>query len=178
MLDSLLVFKNKGEDGAIPLNADNVNYNFNLIKQLLNVFHPIGEYFETSDVNFDPNVSWGGTWVLDNDGTVLVSKSTVTNSAFNKAIGTITGEEKHQLVADELPKFGLTTPHISYCDSLYTATNGTHQYNSGFGAAGTNDEGVRANLNNGCVHIYSFGKDESHNNIQPSKIIYRWHRTA
>ena len=53
MLDSLLVFKNKGEDGAIPLNADNVNYNFNLIKQLLNVFHPIGEYFETSDINFD-----------------------------------------------------------------------------------------------------------------------------
>ena len=103
MLDSLLVFKNKGEDGAIPLNADNVNYNFNLIKQLLNVFHPIGEYFETSDVNFDPNVSWGGTWVLDNDGTVLVSKSTETTSVFNADVGTIKGEEKHTLTISEIP---------------------------------------------------------------------------
>lgn len=26
---------------------------------LLNLFYPVGSYYETSDINFDPNISWG-----------------------------------------------------------------------------------------------------------------------
>ena len=29
---------------------------------------PVGSYYETSDPSFDPNVSWGGTWVQDSKG--------------------------------------------------------------------------------------------------------------
>lgn len=29
---------------------------------LLDIFYPPGSYYETSDPDFDPNVSWGGTW--------------------------------------------------------------------------------------------------------------------
>lgn len=29
---------------------------------------PVGSYYETSDLTFDPNVSWGGTWVQDSKG--------------------------------------------------------------------------------------------------------------
>lgn len=32
-----------------------------LIMNLLDVFYPIGCYFETSNSSFDPNESWGGT---------------------------------------------------------------------------------------------------------------------
>lgn len=39
----------------------------------LDIFYPVGCYFETSDVLFDPNEEWGGTWEEDIDGTVLVS---------------------------------------------------------------------------------------------------------
>lgn len=28
-------------------------------------FHPVGSYYETSDTSFDPNVSWGGTWISE-----------------------------------------------------------------------------------------------------------------
>lgn len=173
MLDSLLVFKNKGEDGAIPLNADNVNYNFNLIKQLLNVFHPIGEYFETSDVNFDPNVSWGGTWVLDNDGTVLVSKSNEKTSVFNADVGTIKGEEKHSLLKDELPNYKLKGLQWNngYPITLDGGTQG-NGYKFNYGYNDYNPGQVEG------IQIPSGGKDKPHNIIQPSKIIYRWHRTA
>lgn len=39
---------------------------------LLDVFYPVGSYYETSDTSFDPNVSWGGTWVEDTAGRVLI----------------------------------------------------------------------------------------------------------
>lgn len=165
MLDSLLVFKNKGEDGAIPLNADNVNYNFNLIKQLLNVFHPIGEYFETSDVNFDPNVSWGGTWVLDNDGTVLVSKSNETTSVFNADVGTIKGEEKHTLTISEIP------PHRHNVNLSSTTDTGINKLVTSSWRWSTENQENNNLMNN-------VGSGNPHNNIQPSKIIYRWHRKA
>lgn len=31
--------------------------------QAMELFYPVGSYFETSDSTFDPNVEWGGTWV-------------------------------------------------------------------------------------------------------------------
>ena len=167
MLDSLLVFKNKGEDGAIPLNAENVNYNFNLIKQLLNVFHPIGEYFETSDVNFDPNVSWGGTWEKIEDGTVLASRSNVSGSKFNVDVGTIIGEENHTLTINEMPKH----------------RHGLYYGNAGDGsdwAIGLNwnsSAGKRTDGGTGQGIDYS-GESKPHNNIQPTKICVIWHRTA
>lgn len=165
MLDSLLVFKNKGEVGAIPLNADNVNYNFNLIKQLLNVFHPIGEYFETSDVNFDPNVSWGGTWVLDNDGTVLVSKSNEKTSVFNVDVGTIKGEEKHTLTISEIP------PHRHNVNLSSATDTGINKLVTSSWSWSTENQENNNLMNN-------VGGGNPHNNIQPSKIIYRWHRKA
>jgi hypothetical protein len=36
-------------------------------------YYPVGSYYETSDASFDPNVSWGGTWLLDSAGKVTVA---------------------------------------------------------------------------------------------------------
>lgn len=35
---------------------------------VISLVYPVGSYFETSDTLFDPNVSWGYTWVLDTQG--------------------------------------------------------------------------------------------------------------
>lgn len=40
---------------------------------ILDMFYPVGSYYETSDTNFDPNTSWGGVWVLETAGIVHVS---------------------------------------------------------------------------------------------------------
>ena len=128
---------------------------------LLNLIYPVGCYFETSDNDFNPNTSWGGTWELETDGTVLVSKSSESGSAFNTTVGSIVGEEKHTLTVDEMPK---------------------HKHNINYAGSGTGIQGAVPggdnNLGPNGSFISNAGGGQAHNNVQPSKIINRWHRTA
>ena len=47
-----------------------------IIRALFDFFYPIGSYYETSESDFDPNVTWGGTWSLELAGQVHVSAGT------------------------------------------------------------------------------------------------------
>lgn len=61
----------------IPSNQHNQMYiEIPKIQQYILAAHPVGSYYETSDVSFNPNVSWGGTWVLEIAGMVHVSGGT------------------------------------------------------------------------------------------------------
>ena len=40
---------------------------------ILDIFYPIGSYYETSDANFNPNTVWGGTWYREIQGQVHIS---------------------------------------------------------------------------------------------------------
>ena len=42
---------------------------------LIDFCYPVGSYYETSDTTFDPNITWGGTWLLETEGQVHVSGS-------------------------------------------------------------------------------------------------------
>ena len=33
--------------------------------QMIDMFYPVGSYYETSDSTFDPNTEWGGTWTSE-----------------------------------------------------------------------------------------------------------------
>lgn len=143
--------------------ADNMNEIKNAINNLI---YPIGTYYETSDLNFNPNIVWGGTWELENDGTVLVSKSSATGSKFNVNLGTVVGEETHTLTIGEMPRHN-------------------HGFTSGAGNVVANQlstsSPVYFNLNSnglGTTKIDYAGGSQSHNNVQPSKVVNRWHRTA
>ena len=39
---------------------------------ILDLFYPVGSYYETSDTSFDPNVAWGGTWIPETEGLVHI----------------------------------------------------------------------------------------------------------
>ena len=41
--------------------------------EFLDLFYPVGSYYETSNSSFNPNTVWGGTWVLEAEGKVHVS---------------------------------------------------------------------------------------------------------
>lgn len=142
-----------------PITAERMNHIeegiYNTLNEIINIMCPVGTYYETSDLNFDPNVMWGGTWELDEDGTVLVSKSSVSGSKFNVDLGTIVGEETHTLTIDEMPR------HLGHVMGRLT----TFLPQAGNGIAGTsNPEDI--------------GGGKAHNNVQPSKVVNRWHRTA
>ena len=123
--------------------------------KLLDFIYPVGSYYETSDTSFNPNTAWGGTWKLENDGTVLVSKSSVSGSKFNVDLGTFLGEETHTLTIEEMP---IHSGHVAGGITTYLPQ-------AGAGIAGTsNPEAI--------------GGGQAHNNVQPSKVVNRWHRTA
>lgn len=156
MLGVALEFKDK-PDKTTPYTAENMN---DMQRLLVSLVYPVGSYYETSDSDFDPNEKWGGTWELDQSGTALVSKSSASSSKFNNDIGTIVGEEEHTLTIDEMPKHNHTR-------AVSSGTGGQVDNQPGFG--GAQEYTSRVN---------DTGGDQPHNNIQPSKIINRWHRTA
>ena len=128
----------------------------------IDLYYPVGTYYETSNMNFDPNIEWGGTWEKEEDGTVLSSKSTVSGSLLNAEIGSIVGEDKHTLTIAEIPSHSpiLMGSNVGGSDKAETVAYG----GSSSGTAMYATESV--------------GGGQSHNNIQKTKICIRWHRIA
>ena len=147
-----------------PINGTNLN---NTQKLLVDLIYPVGIYVEISDTEFDPNTAWGGTWVLETDGTVLVSKSSTTGSKFNADIGTIVGEEEHTLTTNEMPKHN---------HNLLASEGGSILFPP-YSAKSNGDSGAVETGGYATITTYA-GENQAHNNVQPSKIINRWHRTA
>ena len=147
-----------------PVNPTNLNKIEEAIEEIYNLFYPVGTYYETSNTSFDPNATWGGTWELETDGTILVSKSNDLDSKFNSNVGNVVGEESHQLTKEELPQIDIKTNFAAPATS--TSTGDGLQYGTYSGSS-----------INTLVSNVNFG-EKAHNNVQPSKIVNRWHRTA
>ena len=154
-----------GNENNVLVKNSPANYDTSW-KSLVDLIYPIGSYYETSDTSFNPNVSFGGVWEQEEDGTVLASRqTTVGGSALGANVGEIVGEENHVLTIDEMPKHA----HAQSLD-------------------GRNDEPsaaayqwiVSSNryLYTGDDLAQPTGGGLAHNNVQPTKIVCRWHRTA
>lgn len=129
--------------------------------ELLDYFHPVGSYYETSDTTFDPNTVWGGTWVEDTAGRVLVAKDTGTFAT----VGNTGGEETHTLITDEIPSH-----NHKYKDYWNTAAG-----------SGSNPRwcvSMNTTSEPGGTGTQNAGGDGAHNNLQPYIVVRRWHRTA
>ena len=124
---------------------------------IFDLVYPVGSYYETSDTTFNPNTTWGGTWELEVDGTVLVSKSTTSGSKFNVDVGTVIGEEEHTLTVNEMP---------------------SHNHGVYFQNIGASGAVARVTTAGNTTPTSFTGGDQPHNNVQPSKVVNRWHRTA
>lgn len=152
----LRVFKNKGEAGAIPLNAENLNFNFN---EILNLVYPIGRGFiDFTDTDYSNYL--GFTWERELVGMTAVGLDT-TQIEFNE-IGKTGGEKKHKLTIDEIP------PHFHNCRTY----------------SGNNVDGKQwsiKSINNspeGGIVTDNTGEYQPHNNLQPYKVVSYWKRIA
>ena len=134
-----------------------------------NIIYPVGSYYETSDTTFSPNTEWGGTWVQDTKG--LVTVGAIEDGGDNPAYGTlklsvndVQGEAEHTLTTDEMPR---------------------HNHETGVGVWANTQGGFMnrypENTGNFCGSINTIdytGGGLSHNNVQPSIGVKRWHRIA
>lgn len=72
------------------------------MKEVLNLIYPVGCYFDTSDSNFDPNVSFIGEWERITNGTILISQGQY-NSGTLVEPGTVFGSRYKNLTINNIP---------------------------------------------------------------------------
>lgn len=162
----------------------------NIMRALFDFMHPVGSYYETSDVDFDPNVTWGGTWVKDSAGRVTVAQDT-TDTAFD-TIGDTGGSKDAVLVSH--------THSVTATQSGVSITGGSHAHpvyyrndNSVGGSAdrlgvSSTHAGTRANAATATTHSHTLpahthtlntqGVAGTDQNLQPYIVVNRWHRVA
>lgn len=161
--------------------------------------YPVGSYYETSDTSFDPNTAWGGTWVLEAEGSVHVSAgSTYTvGSSYGSNTHTHT-TSGHTLTTNEIPAHTHGSKTVSYdfrvtqgtgAALVYAGTNSSISSNSNKAQPASNASGTfsthQVNLSASHTHdsvgggnSHSHGDTGSANSWQPSIAVNRWHRTA
>ena len=111
----------------------------------LDMFYPVGSYYETSDGNFNPNVKWGGTWELESGGNVHIG------AGGNYSIGGTGGAETVTLTSAQsgMPSHGhdYTSPTVLDSGQLTAESSGSHAHGAGYDS------------NNNAYHFlgYNFG---------------------
>lgn len=168
------------------------NFIDELFEEIFNRCYPVGCYFETTDTNFDPNIAWGGTWELETEGLVHVSAGENYAVSGNDQDG---GEVTHTLTVDEMPSHnhgskslsgglhlhGEASPNIIFNTSgIISAGGGSNtQFRTPTNIGVTSGAMSRGNFAIDATHTHnSNGGGKAHNNMQPYKVVNRWHRTA
>lgn len=157
----------------MEINSLKVNQEISDIKEqlsgLLDLFYPVGSYYETSDISFYPSSEWGGTWVEDTKGYVTVGGlrdggDTPREGGLDIDGGVTTGEVEHTLTMDEMPSHSHGDVFIQSGNAEVSGVK--DWFSTSFFEAG------------GFNGMSSRGGSQPHNNIQPSIGVYRWHRIA
>lgn len=178
--------------GETPLSAGNMNNiedgieeALAIVQSIAEVVYPVGCYFETSDTEFDPNVTFGGTWILEAAGLVHVSAGA--GYAVNGAnTNTKDGGSKDAIVPYH--NHGFTQPTISSNTSGYYILGAVQQLSWKSAASGNavtrlatspgaiTRDGAKAT--GGAVHYAGTSGNVTNANMQPYIVVNRWHRTA
>ena len=121
-----------------------------MINNILNRVYPVGSYYETSNVTFDPNAYEIGEEY---------------NSSYENYYileGSKEGENEHTLTINEMPAHThmTTLPFEGLSGGINWAYRSSSEY------VGGSSESTSA------------GSGDPHNNIQPSIGVYRWHRLS
>lgn len=153
---ALIEFKNK-PDTTTPINATNLNYNFN---EVLNLIYPVGSII-IQDNNTDYSDFLGFTWERTLIGKVAVGIDE-DDTEFN-AIGKTGGEKEHTLTLEEMPSHY----HELGYDTGALLSAGSERGNAGSGT--TYGQGWNTK---------SIGGSQSHNNLQPYQVVAFWKRIA
>lgn len=130
------------------------------------LMYPIGSYYETSDENFDPNIEFGGTWLEDTQGRVLVSADSGTFDTVGDTGGAETVSHFHWQSG------GGDADHIYELTNSAAASEGLSSRittKSRVSVPGTGESGAMRQTT-----TYT----ETTSTLQPYVVVKRWHRTA
>lgn len=118
----------------------------------------------------------GGTWVEDTIGYTTVGADTVGDSELHKHnlpsinVGTKVGEMNHALTIEEMPSH--YHPANNFVYNPAAATGNKHTI-----AVGSGNSVIAYDINGDInLKVNNTGGSQSHNNMQPSIGVIRWHR--
>lgn len=142
------------------------------VAALFDLIYPVGSIYYTNNANFNPNVSFNGTWEQIKDVFLLAAGDTYVG-------GTNGGAAAVQLTVNQLPK-------VSGSWSIHAQEGGTEWYGKSGYAIGTVYNGYRTLINQGTSGGatslqnpgFAFGNNESHNNMPPYIVVYVWKRVS
>ena len=116
--------------------------------------YPVGSYYETSDANFNPNTAWGGTWVEDTAGRVLVAMDGTGDlfSPLGKTGGSTAYSHNHT-TADHTLTVGELPNHIHYSSSVEPLNRHIVEITTGEGIHSGASGVSTSNLPSGNAHL-------------------------
>ena len=144
-----------GWNGYVGWKSDNIT--------LLD-FYPVGTLYKSVNADFDPNVTFGGTWVTTN----FEGRTPVGFFDSNSITG---GEESHTLTMDECPAHNHSFNRVVYAS--FGNDSQTQNWNNYRSTNGTLDK-----VANGYFQPANSTDKANHNNIQKSLICKIWERIA
>lgn len=168
-------FANKGDSGAIPINAENLNYNFD---EVLNLIYPIGAII-IKDTDTDYSNYLGFLWQKVFVGKTLVGLDTSDNDF--SIIGKTGGEKTHTLTLNEIPSHGHSQWVLNKNDSGYAKPANVSDTSdigiNGYAIATDNilHSKDTKGWSNGTLSALK-GGDQAHNNLQPYTVVAFWKR--
>jgi hypothetical protein len=141
-----------------------------IISGLLDWFYPIGTIYHTTSTDLDTtvkmNAHFGGTWEAYGSGRVLVGKA---GSGTFSTAGATMGAETHTLTEAQMPSH----EHEVWS---YRVASGAKWVQVKTGNNNASDSGIDGGQYLG--RAVATGGDGSHNNIQPSIVVFRYRRIA
>lgn len=163
------VNENTSDISSLTTNVNNNTSQITALHRILNVYwktlYPVGSIYISTNSAFNPNTSWGGTWVKTADGRCLIGA----NDTY--PLGSTGGEAEHTLTENELP---LIEGHAFGVATYGSASSGHFRV--------TKENPCNINAGGGTNHLsdvyFGFGEKLPHNNMQPYLAVYIWERTA
>ena len=131
------------------------------IDEYWKTIYPVGSIYISTNSNFNPQTTWGGTWVKTADGRCLIGA----NNTY--PIGSTGGEATHTLSVDEMPA------HKHYSSRV-------NWYNNSQSDGISANNAAQSNLKVDGPDTYTsiVGNSKAHNNMQPYLAVNIWERTA
>ena len=159
------VNNNTSDISSLTTRVNNNTSQITSLQEMLSVYwqaiYPVGSIYVSTSATFNPQTTWGGTWVKTAKGRCLIGA----NDTY--PLGSTGGEETHYLTVDEMPSHNHSSSRINWYNTLQ---------NNGMAA----ETVAKSNLKvDGPDSNTSYtGGSKAHNNMQPYLAVYIWERTA
>lgn len=161
------VNNNTSDISSLTTKVNNNTSNISMIQRMVAVYwktiYPVGSIYISTNSNFNPNTTWGGTWIKTAEGRCLIGA----NDTY--PLGSTGGESTHTLTTEELPQ---------HSHGIYGADSRSGNVTLPQPRFTYKDTGQTTSYVSGIMGTELTGNNNPHNNMQPYLAVYMWKRTA